>query len=110
MAHHHHQRGAPCIHGLWATDDFEGHHHHKRRGDCLHGMWATDSINGHHHHMRGGPCIEHCQWATGEEQADNVVLTRQEFADSPAILYDLSNADTRSYLEVEQELDAHKQP
>jgi hypothetical protein len=101
MAHHHHKRGQNCVHGIWATDDFQGHHHHKRGSNCVHGLWATDSINGHHHHLRGGACVEHRQWATGEEQADNLMLTTLEFSDDPSIVYDLSQSDRRSYAEVE---------
>lgn len=104
MAHHHHMRGSECSHGIWATDDFEGHHHHKRGESCVHGLWATDSINGHHHHKRGGNCAEHQLWALSEEMPDNVMLTEQEFSDDPAILYDLSQSDRRSYAEIEREL------
>ena len=108
MAHHHHDRGSDCKHGMWATDDVDGHHHHKRSGDCVHGLWATDSINGHHHHKRGGDCEEHQQWATGENYADNMVITKQAFSDDPSILYDLSQSDRRSTAEIEREIAAKK--
>ena len=105
--HHHHEAGADCIHGRWATDTVDGHHHHERATKCIHGLWATDSVNGHHHHKRsryGTSCAEHHDWATSEDELDNVVLTAGTSAEDPSIVYDLSQSDARSYKVVAAEL------